>query len=301
MGITYLRNSEIDKQKWDECISKSPNGLIYSTSIFLDNMSTSWDAMVMDDYLAVMPLPFRKKYFLHYVYPPAFSQQLGITSITICNEDLIYAFIEKIPKKFRYIEMNFNAANLFFLKEELNRLNYFLDLFPTYEVLYKNYSRSGIRNITKATENGVTIKENIDVNDIIKIHRNRFLDKVGVNDEDYNRLHHLLVQLKEKNQLFTLGAYERDGTLTAGSIYLVYKNRITFIFNGNTKASLDIGATHLLMDYTIRKHCTKPYILDFEGSDNPSFVRFYEQYGAIPEYYKAIKINKLFWPLSIFK
>jgi hypothetical protein len=35
-------------------------------------------------------------------------------------------------------------------------------------------------------------------------------------------------------------------------------------------------------------------ILDFEGSDNPDFARFYQQFGAHElEYYPAIYYNKL--------
>ena len=101
--------------------------------------------------------------------------------------------------------------------------------------------------------------------------------------------------------LFTLGAYNNKNILIAGSIYFVYKNRITFIINGNNTDSLKNGATHLLMNETIKKNCGKEFILDFEGSDFPEFVRFYKQYGALVENYTTVKINNLPWPLSLFK
>ncbi len=300
MAIKYLRHAAIDKSKWDECIANSPNGLIYSTSIYLDIMATCWDALVLDDYKAVMPLPFRKKYGISYVYPPAFSQQIGITSLEETTHEIVDLFLKNIPKKFKYVEMNFNTGNIFSSINSITRNNYFLPLSSTFEELKKNFSRSALRNIKKASDENINIKEGVDAAEIIAVHRERFNDNVGANNEDYKRLEKLFTVLKQKNWLFTIGAF-KENKLIAGSVYFVYKNRITFIINGNNSESLKIGATHLLMNETIKKFCGKENILDFEGSDFAEFVRFYTQYGAILENYTMIKINNLPWPLSLFK
>ncbi len=101
--------------------------------------------------------------------------------------------------------------------------------------------------------------------------------------------------------IFTIGAYNRKEALIGGSIYFIFKKRITFIINGNTPESLKNGATHLLMYETIKKFSDTDFILDFEGSDFPEFARFYQQYGAISEIYKMVKINNLPWPVSLLK
>ncbi len=300
-NITYLKNSEINKNKWDYCIAKSENGLIYSTSVFLDNMASDWDALVLDDYSAVMPLPFRKKYGIYYVYPPPFSQQIGVTSLVKITEELIHHFLNAIPAKFRYVEMNFNAANVFIFKNENQRNNYHLSLSPVFETLQKGFSRSAVRNIKKAIDENITVQENIATAAIIQMHRQRFNDTVGANKEDYTRLQKLFLNLQSSGMLFTLGAFNAGKKLIAGSVYFVYKNRITFIINGNTNESLQNGATHLLMHNTIKKYSGTNCILDFEGSDFEDFVRFYKQYGAMAETYKLIKINRLRWPISLLK
>lgn len=300
MAIHYLQHKHIDKSKWDNCIAKSLNGLIYSTSVYLDHMATCWDALVMDDYSAVMPLPFRKKYGFYYVYPPAFSQQMGITGMEEITEKIVDLFLNSIPKKFSYVEINLNTGNNSSSSNSISRDNYFLPLSSSFEVLQQNFSRSAKRNIKKAMEENVSTKEGVDPAAIIGVHRQRFKDEVGANDEDYKRLEKLFAALKEKNMLFTIGAF-KENKLIAGSVYFVYKNRITFIINGNNSESLKIGATHLLMNETIKKFCNKKNILDFEGSDFEEFVRFYTQYGAIGEKYSMIKMNRLPWPLSLFK
>jgi hypothetical protein len=45
--IKYLQHKEIDKAKWDACITNAPNGLIYGYSFYLDCMAKHWDALVL--------------------------------------------------------------------------------------------------------------------------------------------------------------------------------------------------------------------------------------------------------------
>jgi len=71
--IKHLQQKEIDKIKWDACISNAANGLIYGYSFYLDTMARHWDALVLNDYEAVMPLTWNKKYGFYYLYQPAFT------------------------------------------------------------------------------------------------------------------------------------------------------------------------------------------------------------------------------------
>jgi hypothetical protein len=285
---------QVDKTRWDNCIASSHNGLIYATSIYLDAMATQWDAVILNNYEFVMPLPWRKKYFIFYVYPPAFVQQLGIFSPNIITAKQVALFIDAIPKKFKFCSMHFNYANKLTAGKTTTRKNYLLDLAPEYNVLYKAYSRSAVRNITKANNAGVRIVEDVAAASIIQMHRKRFNDVIGATAADYKKFSILCEELTGSGQCFTAGAYNNSNTLIAGSVYFKHKNRLTFILNGNTRESLTCGATHLLKDYTIKKFANQGMILDFEGSDFENFARFYEQFGAKEvEHYTTLTINRL--------
>src|SRR5687768_17286505 len=99
--IQYLEQKEIDKQKWDRCIDNAADGLIYGYSFYLDSMADDWCGLVLNDYEAVMPLPFRKKFGMRYVYQPAFIAQLGVFGGN-GNKDTYDAFLNAIPASFRY-------------------------------------------------------------------------------------------------------------------------------------------------------------------------------------------------------
>jgi hypothetical protein len=52
--ITYLSSQQVDKLKWDRGIEHAGNGLIYAYSFYLDAMCDNWDALVLNDYEAVI-------------------------------------------------------------------------------------------------------------------------------------------------------------------------------------------------------------------------------------------------------
>ena len=59
--IQYLKNNEIDIEKYDNCIKSSLNSRIYAFSWYLNIVADNWDVLVLNDYEAVMPLPFLKR------------------------------------------------------------------------------------------------------------------------------------------------------------------------------------------------------------------------------------------------
>jgi hypothetical protein len=300
-NIRHLTHAEIDKIKWDACIDKSGNGRIYARSVYLDHIASNWEGLVLNNYEAVMPLTWRKKWGIHYLYQPAFIQQSGIFSINKTDELLTKNFLNVIPDKFLFIEINLNAENSLPTTSFLHK-NYLLDINYSYDTLKRTYSRSALRNINKAIDSAITIKEDVNPADIILMHRKRFKDMIGAKRNDYTRFNELVNFLLQQKQVFTAGAFNADSKLIAGSIYLLYKKRITFIINGNSPESLQYGATHLLKDYTIHKFSNQGLIMDFEGSDFSRFARFYEQFGNVYiEYYPSLYLNKLPWPIKLLK
>ncbi|RYF89450.1 MAG: GNAT family N-acetyltransferase [Chitinophagaceae bacterium] len=300
MPIRFLTYEQIDLEKWDQCVLQSHAGLIYSSSIFLNHMAANWSALVLDDYAAVMALPWKRKWGLSYIYPPAFTQQLGICAAEIVAEQMVNDFMNAIPAKFKFIEANLNNGNAALGQFQL-RKNYVLLLDKDFSVLQKNFSRSANRNIVKAKEQQIVVAENADPLQVLQMHRERFKDGIGSNAEDYQRLQSLIKKLQTAGSIYCITARKVEGAVIAGSIFTLYKDRVTFLINGNTPESLANGATHLLMHHCIQYFSGRSLFLDFEGSDNPAFARFYEQYGATPEHYPFIRRNRLPWPIKLLK
>lgn len=295
--IHYLTRSDLNVNQWDSLVRDSANGRAYALSFYLDTMTGgNWNAVVLGDYEAILPLPFRKKWGLKLIANPAFSQQLGIIWSRPVAPAMQQKMLQAIPAGFLKITLGMNAANELEDKVVM-RNNFVLSLLPDAPALERGYSRSARRNIHKANEAGLRIKEGITSTDLMILHRLRYRDLIGVAKVDYERFQELMDQLLDRGMGYTVGVMDKEGHLLAASFYIRFKDRLTFIFNGNDQESLKNGATHYLKNFVIRKFAGKGIIMDFEGSDTPDFARFYRQYGAHNEPYPRWEAG----PLSVLR
>lgn len=302
MQIQYVPYQHIDKAKWDACIANAANGLIYAQSVYLDAMASHWDALVANDYGCVMPLAWRKKYGIYYLYQPAFTAALGVFGNGI-NAELLNDFLEAIPSKFKYWDFYLNHANHFKLADFnlYERMNYVLDLNHSYDELYKNYRDNIKRNIKKSTQLNCTIKKDISVDDIIALAKQQ-LDAISrLSDEDYNNFKNLYKQLLDQNRAITYGIYSSAGELIACAVFFKDEKRAYYILVGNHPNGKTIGASHALIDAFIKDHAGTNLLLDFEGSDIHSLAFFYNSFGAKEERYAGIRLNRLPWLIRLFK
>ena len=80
--ITYIKRKDLEVEKYDACIENALQSRVYAFSWYLDIVADNWDVLVLDDYKAVMPIAWKKKYFIKYVYPPLWLLELGVFSQT---------------------------------------------------------------------------------------------------------------------------------------------------------------------------------------------------------------------------
>lgn len=291
--IQYFPHSQIDKLKWNDCIETAENGLIYAYSFYLDHMSENWDALVLNDYEVVMPLTWKKKYGIKYLYQPFLTAQSGIFGKNI-TEKLVGEFIESIPAAFRYIDISLNTKNIFSIPTGfiIHRANYTLDLNKPYSELKNNYRENIVRNIKKAEASGYTVVKDFNVEVVIKLAVEQMNNYDKTSLTQVTRFRSLYNYLREKNMAVTRGIKVNDMML-ASSVFFNSHNRFYYILVGNHPDGKAIGASHALIDAFIKEHSETNRLLDFEGSDIPNLAFFYSSFGAKQEVYPALKINRL--------
>jgi len=117
--IKFVKYKDIDKVKWDNLISQSSNGFIYASSAHLDLVSNNWNALILNDYESVMPLPEKTKFGVRYIMQPMFSQQLGVISKNEPSQFCINNFIDELKNHYRYFALNLNFNNKICTKETI--------------------------------------------------------------------------------------------------------------------------------------------------------------------------------------
>lgn len=301
-AIHYLTHQQIDKVKWDACIDNSKNGLIYAYSYYLDHMARNWDALVYGEYDAVMPLPWNKKFGIHYLYEPAFTASLGIFGNGL-NPTLINEFIKAIPSKFKLIEIDLNAGNNveFPVGISIMRNNYVLDLSRSYTEIEKGYRENIRRNVKKAKQFECACITNVDIDQVITLSEGQMANVGSPLKEDYDRFRSLFAFLKKKEMASTYGVLTKDQQMLASSVYFYSHGRAYYILVGNHPNGKAMGTSHYLIDRFIFNNAGKNLLLDFEGSDLRNLAFFYSSFGAVHETYPALRINRLPWWVKLFK
>ena len=290
--IQYLRRREIDTRKWDKCIDAAENGLIYSYSWYLDHMAEHWDALVLNDYEAVMPLTWRKKYGIRYLYQPSFCQQLGITGRKASYQNEIHHFLTVAQKHFRFIEIFLNFDNAY--AGTVARNNFILPLAANYEDLYANFKNDLKSDISKARNNNdINYTALTDHRMIIGLYKARYGKRFAqVGNEDYRRLENLCSHLQQNEGLVMRGSFAGEKPL-ALSLLLNRNNRLYLLISVTPPEGRQLYANHLHMSETIKEFSNRHLILDLEGSDLPGIAHFYKSFGCINQPYYYLRCNDL--------
>lgn len=297
MPVHYITYQQIDKSKWDNCIDTAANGLVYGYSFYLDAMAKHWDALVLDDYEAVMPLTWNKKYSITYLYQPFFAASMGVFGNNI-SATLVNDFLRAIPAKFSYWDIYLNQANRFALAgfNLYERVNFVLSLNEPYEILYNNFRENIKRNIKKAAQLNCVIKKDIAVDAVIALAKEQSKNFSPVTAEDYDHFKNVYHHLQAQQKAVTYGVYTSANKLVASCAFIFSHNRAYYILVGNHPNGKTIGASHAIINAFIKEYAGQNLLLDFEGSDIPNLAFFYSSFGATEEKFAGLKLNRLpFW------
>lgn len=299
--IRFLAHNQIDKKQWDRCVEESANGLIYAYSFYLDQMSPGWNAIVSGNYESIMPLTWRRKWGITYLYQPFLAAQLGIFGKEI-TASKVKLFINSIPKNVKYVDIYLNEGNEIVSSDTIyHRANFLLDLGKSYEHLRTHYSENILRNIRKAEQVNYVAKRGIPETEIIELALSQMKKRDRHTENNFHSFKKLYSELRSRGMAETYGIYSREGELMSSCIFFRSHRRAYYILVGNNPAGRTTGSSHFLIDAFIKDNAGSDFILDFEGSDIESLARFYSGFGAKKVMYPGVRINRLPWLARVVK
>ena len=283
--IQYIYRKDIDVSKYDRCIAKSLQSRVYAYSWYLDVVAENWDVLVLNDYEAVMPLPWKQRYLIKYITQPYFTQQLGVFSIETITENQIEDFLNQIPKKYLKIILQFNSHNE--LSRNISKKNnYILDLDTSYKEIYKGFSKGRKHAIQQGIKKQLEIT-NISFKELLIVAKENY-SNLGLNDLDYQTLSNLINTLENRGKIILIGVKE-ENVLIGGSIFILDVDRIIYLFSAISKKGKEKQVASFLLNSIIEKYAELKKTLDFEGSMNKGIATFFKSFGSKNEPYSVFK------------
>lgn len=295
MSVRHLRHAAIDRSAYDACVEAAPNGLVYGLSWWLDVVSPGWEALVLDDYRAVMPLPVRKRYGIRFVDQPLFCQRLGIFSEKPLSPGQAEAFFDRLKTSFPLItRLCLDADTFANTTATVPRTTHLLDLSQPHEILRARYTRDRLLNLKRGEACGWKILPSHDIRPLIGWFRQFHAQNIGggVSPEAYRTLETLFSETETRG-LSALWYALKNGQPEAGAWFVMHKNRVTYLFNAATPAGRQGNARTFLLNLFFRENAGQNLVFDFESPEVPSIARFYESFGAGREPYASLSYNHL--------
>ena len=291
----------IDAQQWNSLIEQSNNGLIYAQYDYLHTMADNWEAIVLDDYRAVWPLPFRKKWSTKYYYTPAFIQQLGLIGLIEPND--MNTCIELIKNSVALADLQLNFSNYTtIISVKQARTNFTINLNQSFDEI-RNHCQPGFRNtylqLIQRMSFAFTTSE--DYSTIIDQYYTLYQDKhQSLQQKDIAQFKSLIAHYAAADQC-RLHVIKEGDHLHAASILLFDKKRIYNILNLLTEEGRKAQSNYLLYGSILATYCERDLLFDFEGSDLPGVKAFYAKMQPINQPYLQCRLNQLPWPLRLLK
>ena len=298
--LDIIPSYQIDKKKWDDCIYRSSNGLIYGYSYYLDALADNWHGIVVNDYECVMPVPWRKKMGIQYCYDVSFIQQLGYFNTTQNIDhnallDILFKFI-----KYGHYNFNYNNTAIAFLQKIKTTTNFIIELTDK-ETIVNNFTGSFRQSLQKAKGNDLTYLT-ASQNEAIEMYRNVFKNDLdSISEADYKNLLQLTKILALEDKCIARKIINKDGTAVSIVLLLKDDKRLYNIINATIEEGRKTESNYLLYSQLFFEFAGKGLLFDLEGSELPGVKSFYKKMGATDQPYYRIHINKLPFPLNLIK
>jgi ribosomal protein S24E len=296
-----LPAASINRVKWDDCVRKHSNGLIYAQSAYLDAMCHNWHGWVLGDYAAVWPIPWRKKFGIRYTFTPSFIQQLGI--IGEYNDTIWRTAIRDLHAFVSYGDVHFNFGNshAIEMRDTIKKRNLVIDLNKHIEQLRSQYRTDTRNNITKAGSHTLQYQKT-DITAAVTSFRTQYGNRMkNITAAAYESFAQLCLQYERQYACITRAAVAASGEIQAVVLLLKDERRLYNLMNTTLPEGRKNFANHWLLDQVIKEFAEEKLLLDLEGSELPGVRQFYEGFGAVEQPYFHYHFNRMPFPFWLFR
>lgn len=278
--INIISSNKIDAVKWNACVAANDTGLIYAQYSYLNTICTNWAGIVIGNYQAIMPIPWRKKMGIKYFYVPAFIQQLGFIGNTAgLTPNEIFQLIQSVAKTG---DLLFNYKNEWIISNHYyhKKNNFTIPLSQDYQSIASKYSKDLIKNLHKAAKANCQYLHDTDISTAIALFQLQYGNRFKhITPLDFKKFEQLCLLFQQNQQCLIRIIKDSTSEKTLATALLLKDNkRLYLVMNSTTIDGRKLSANHLLIDQLLKEFSNQSIIFDFEGSNLDGVKTFYENF-----------------------
>ena len=295
--IVYLKNGEIDREQWDNCVKNSAVAKPYAYSWFLDIMAQGWEALVDDDYDSVFPVPRYTRFGIQYIAMPAFLQQLGAFSPDKPASGTIVEFLDYMPGIFKLIDLSVGQKIDYSGYKVTEKSNFELSLSVPYEKLCERFSPECRSNIASAAKKRYELSSDVSPEELTGLCiANKDANLKGIKLRDYDPLEDLMHYCVSNKKGRILGVRGTRKRLLYGIFLVHIPGSVTILLTANTAVSIEKYIGYFVINEIIKDYASTATILDFAGTPENSLSFPGHSFGCSNVPYYRIYRNRLLRP-----
>lgn len=287
--IKRVESRDIDLKKFAELQRDAD---VFCKTAYFEPLCKFWCALVLNDYVGVIVIPYNKKGTYSWVVTPLFyraSAWLGTWSDEHKNTAI------------NFLKTEFSHGNLNI------QFTPFLNNQKVYQVISpatlsaNNYNKLAKRMINKFEQQNTRFTCDLDIPMFVNFLLSELGGKVeGINPESMKLFTKLLISLQNHNMLKFEGVVQ-GGELLAGILIVETQNRHLYLKGTATDSAKKMGAYYALMNRAIQRAMEENVIFDFGGSSIQGVAQFNRNFGAEDEVYSNLTWGKQPFIISLLK
>jgi hypothetical protein len=295
-NIELIARQNIEPTRWDQCVANAPNESPLAYSWVLDHLSPQWNGLIFNDYEGVMPLPSTHHIGLNIIQMPYEVLTLGIFTKSD-NLRLLFPYIFDHPlmANYRFISYNGSPSSSKITASAgiTIKQTYRLDLNKPYTELVSQFSESHRRNIRKFYKTNLEILNNQHPEAFTKLTTEVAQTRPELYiTPAYQKGFDAMVKEALFRKMGCEYSVEFDHQIIATAFFLKGTKKCIPFHLANTKGH-SMKASFALIDHFIRTHAEEDIYIDFAGSIIPNVAEFNRRFGAFPQNYPSVTINRL--------
>ena len=300
MEARRVNRKEVDYAKWDHTIKYAINSFTYGYSWYLDAVSDDWEAIIVNDYEYILPLPYRNILgVFKYYSQPILSQQMGPFGKHIPSKEILELIFSQLPSG--PVRLNINLSENINLPESYKSLNPKQHINQTLSIdqdiatVKGKFTNNPRRALQSKLKNFGKLEQVSDPKIVLDFVYKLQAQKIGFKKNQYKKALTLFLKAKENNaaQFFQLKNINTGKVVVMGAV-LIQSDRIINFFYTSLKGTENYGAASVYIFKLIEKFRQSKRVFDFDGSDIPGINKFFKSFGAETTYYTSVdKIHPL--------